>query len=108
MAPPTFSDTVSIAAVAGAHFALQQVIAVSDSGTQVELSDVAAPGVCLLKNLDATNYVQFGTGTGAPAAYTIKLEAGEFCLFRFGHGETALYGIANAAPVNVQLYVFTA
>lgn len=108
MAPPTFSDTVSIAAAAGSHFATQKVVAIATGGTQVDLGDVAAPGVCVIKNLDATNFVEFGTGTGAPAAYTIKLLAGEFCLFRFGDGETALYGLADTANVNVQFYLFTA
>jgi len=81
-----------------------QVIATSDTLLAIPAS-IATPGYILIKNIDATNYVELNT-VAAPANYTIKLEAGEFALFRMAH--TAINAKANTASVTVQFWVFEA
>lgn len=67
-------------------------------------SDIGDEGYVFLRNLDATNYVQFGFSTGV---YGIRLRAGEFGIFRLEPGAT-LYAKANTAAVNVQYIVYEA
>ena len=45
----------------------------------VYCADIGTPGYVFIKNLDATNYVELGITAGV---YTIKLQAGEFALYR--------------------------
>ena len=45
------------------------------------MGDVATPGLVLLLNLDAANYIEVGADADAPF---VKLKAGEFALFRAG------------------------
>ena len=52
----------------------------------------------LIKNLDATNYCSIGL-TGS---YTIKLKAGEFCLFR---AAADLFAAFNTAPGYLEIIV---
>jgi hypothetical protein len=67
------------ATVSGDDFS-NQIQAIGTSEEALEMSsEIATLGYILIKNLDATNYVEFGIVTGV---YTIKLKAGEICLFR--------------------------
>ena len=58
--------------------------------------DAAETGMCFLKNLDATNYVEIGL----TSSYTIKLLAGECALFR---AAGALFARANTAAVELEI-----
>ena len=58
--------------------------------------DAAETGYVFIKNLDSSNYVEFGL-TGS---YTIKLLAGEVALFR---AAGALYARANTSAVEVEV-----
>ena len=81
-----------------AHF----VQAVPTSNTALESVDIAGlgtEGLVFLKNLDSTNYISVGL-TGS---YTIRLNAGESCLFRSNQG--GLYALANTATVNLEVLV---
>ena len=60
-------------------------------------ADLGTPGYVYAKNLDATNYVEFGSTTGV---YDIKLLAGEFAVWR--HNSATLYAKANTAICNVE------
>lgn len=60
-------------------------------------SELSTEGWVLLKNLDATNYVQWGFAT---TAYGGRLEPGEFALFRL-EPSTTLYLKANTAACKV-------
>ena len=88
------SDSITVTGDAFEH-------AVQEVGTSEEAlaqgADVGTPGFLLVKNLDATNYVEIGSTTGV---YDIKLLAGEFCLYR--HNSATIYAKANTAACNVE------
>ncbi len=59
------------------------------------------PEYLLIKNLDTTNFVEFGFANPVvPGASTIKLKAGEIALLP--NPSATLYGIANVATVKIQ------
>lgn len=66
----------------------------------LNLGDVVPGGWCLLRNLDATNYVQVLTSTVGTAFARIK--AGEFALFRLDAGLTAPAVRADTAAVRLE------
>ena len=66
------------------------------------IADIGDEGYIFLRNLDPTNYVQFGFSTGV---YGMRLKAGEFAVFRLEPGAT-LYARANTAAVNIQYIVY--
>ena len=66
--------------------------------------DIGTPGGVMIKNLDATNYVQIGLTTGV---YVIRLMKGQSCLFRPDSG-TSLFVKANSATVRIQLWAWQA
>ena len=63
-------------------------------------ADLGTPGVVFIKNLDTTNYVEIGCVTGQ---YTIKLKAGEACMFRAAG--SAVYAVANTAACDVEYFI---
>lgn len=67
------------------------------------LGDAAAGGWVFIKNLDATNYVSLRSGTGATDV--IRINAGEFAMFRLHGSSTAPYVIANTAAVEIEYLV---
>lgn len=77
---------------------------ISNIGTSEEniatFGDISTEGWCYLRNLDATNYVQWGFSTGV---YGGRMEAGEPAgPFRAEPGLT-IYLKANTAACNVQV-----
>ncbi len=68
-----------------------------------QLADLGTPGYVLLKNLDATNYIEVGSTTGV---YDIKLKAGEIALYR--HNSATLYAKANTGACLLHYLVFEA
>lgn len=62
-------------------------------------TDIAIPGLVVIKNLDATNYVEIGL----TSSYAIKLKAKETCVFRASSG--ALFAQANTAACNIEVIV---
>ena len=75
------------------------------NGTALPLGDVTTAGCLYLKNLDSTNYVQFGVRNAGTLYVTGRLNPGEVAWFRIDAGST-LYLIANTAPCKVQFYLF--
>lgn len=67
-------------------------------------ADVGNQGWCIMRNLDATNYVEIGLDGGADLDPFIRLEAGEFALFRLSPA-IAPYGKADTAAVVVEFIV---
>lgn len=48
-----------------------------------ELTGLTAEGLCVMQNLDATNYLTWGPDNGSGAMVVAgKLKPGEFCVFR--------------------------
>jgi len=60
-------------------------------------ADLTTPRWVKIKNLDVTNYVEFGASTGV---YLIRLKPGESCVFPLAPSVT-LYAKANVATVNI-------
>lgn len=76
---------------------------VQNIGTSEEaliFGDVAVPGLCVIKNLDATNYVEIRPATGV--ADLMRINPGEVCLFRFAADCTAPFAIANTGAVQIE------
>jgi hypothetical protein len=78
---------------------------VQNIGTSEEniatFGDVGTEGWCYMRNLDTTNYVQWGPAT---ASYVGRLEAGETASFRM-EPSTTLYLKANTAACEVEIWV---
>ena len=63
------------------------------------LGDVAAGGYIMVVNRDSTNFVKIRHGTGGTDL--VRVDAGEFALFRIDDGATAPFIIADTAAVDV-------
>lgn len=74
---------------------------VGTSEEAVDLGDVATPGWALFINRDDTNYVTIRDGSGGDDV--VKLEAGEFALFRLATATP--YAIANTAACDVEYVI---
>ena len=73
----------------------------------VESAEIGNAGWCFLKNLDSTNFVEFGReGVDAADENLIKLKPGESCVFRVsdqtGGSDRSVYGLADTAACNVE------
>lgn len=78
------------------------VVDTQDIGTSDEAitkGEIGTLGWCLIYNLDATNYVEIGL----TSSYTVKLLAGQYCLFP---AAAALFGKANTATVKIKKVFF--
>lgn len=77
---------------------------VQSVGTAIEallLGDVATPGLCLLHNLDATNYVDISADNTNPAL--VRLKPGDWALLRFASATP--YAKANTAAINLEYFL---
>ncbi len=75
-------------------------IAAGTSEEAVPLGECTSPGWLILRNRDATNYVEVKTGTSG--TIFAKILAGEICLLRLGSGAQAPFIIANTAACQVE------
>lgn len=87
-----------------AYAAIVQNVGTSEE--QLDFGAVATPGYALIKNLDATNYVEIRAGTGV--ADLIKIPAGKSCLFPFAADCTAPYAIANSSACDIEMLLISA
>jgi hypothetical protein len=46
--------------VAGTKGPVPGAVTISTAGTNIDLSQLTTPGLCVLRNLDVTNYVEYG------------------------------------------------
>jgi hypothetical protein len=72
-------------------------------GTAIPRASLGTPGWAMIKNLDATNYVEILSAVAGTVM--IRLNANEVALFRFAQGITAPAAIANTAAVIIE-YLF--
>lgn len=73
---------------------------IGTSEEALDLGDISTGGWFFARNLDTTNYVELRSGTGATDF--VRLNAGEFCLFRISGDASAPYAIANTAAVDLE------
>lgn len=95
--PDDFTDDITVAGDNALHHV--QNIGITEEA--ITLGDVVAGGYWLVRNLDATNFVELRSGTGA-GNDILKLKPGEAQLIRFGTDVTAPFAIADTAPCNVE------
>jgi len=79
------------------------ILATQSIGTSAEniiKGEITTPGMCLIHNLDATNYVEIGHDVSAAFEADIKIKAGEWCLFRMS--QATPQAKANAAAVVIE------
>lgn len=86
-----------------------RVVSIATTETSVALTGITTPGVCVLRNLDATNYCEVGTTT---TDYPIKLGTyggtGIPNIITLNAGKTTLYLKANTASTKVLIVVYEA
>lgn len=76
---------------------ITNVQAVGTAAEAIVVGDIGTPGYCLLKNLDATNYVEIALDSGVTTQVFAKLMPGDVALFP---AKTAtMYAKANTAPI---------
>lgn len=73
-------------------------------GTAVSTTGLSTPGVTYIKNLDPTNYVEFGPLSGGTLYPLGRLYPGEEATFRLG-GSVALNVRANTASCKVLVQI---
>lgn len=71
----------------------------------IDLGDVSTNGYCILTNLDAANYVEWGPESAGAMVTMGKLKSGEYAIFRMAPG-VVLRAKANTSNVllDVRLY----
>lgn len=77
-------------------------IEIGTTEESVSFTQLGTEGWLFMQNLDTTNYVRIGFATGV---YGIRLEPGEFSLFRLEPSAT-LYLIADTAACKVNIRCF--
>jgi len=75
-----------------------QLVGTSNETLDMTNSELGTPGYVFIKNLDTTNYCEIGL----TSSYTIKLKAGEICLFR---AAADLYGRFNTSSGYLEIIV---
>lgn len=105
VAPPAFSKTVTMSA--NGYVTATQAVGTSEEllgdGTNGFNAVISTVGYVLIKNIDDTNYCDFGRTT---TVYNVRLKAGEFALFRLTPTTNTIFALANSSSVNVQYWVF--
>ena len=76
---------------------------IGTSEEALDMGSITAPGWAYFKNLNDTDYVELRPGTGV--VDMIRLNAGEFALFRLAEDVTAPFAIANSNTVNLEYFI---
>ena len=97
----SISDTIDMSGVDMGT--VTQEIGTSNEALDVP-ADVSGDVHLVVKNLDATNYVEIFKDSGN-AHLLSKLYAGEACSLRRIPSTTSLYGRANTAAVQIQFWI---
>ena len=76
-----------------------QLVGTTNEALDMTNAELGTPGYVFIRNMDTTNFVSIGLSS----QYTIKLKAGEFCLFRAAAG---LYADFDTAAGYLEIIVF--
>jgi len=80
---------------------ISSVQSIATSAETVNFGEITgAPRLVIIKNLDATNYIEFGGDSGL-TVFKLKLLAGQDMVIR--PESATLYGKANTAAVKIQV-----
>lgn len=77
-------------------------VGTSEETITLDANDITTPGLLMLYNADATNYVQIGFATGV---YPLRLAADQFAVMWLDGSVTTLYVKANTAAVDLDWQV---
>lgn len=80
-------------------------LTIPTSDTAVTLTGITTPGWAIFRNLDATNYVDFGPDSGGAIVPFGRMEAGEPACFRLQPSGLTLRMQANTASCRVEIEV---
>ena len=69
----------------------------------IDLGDIATGGWFLAINRDGTNFLELRPGTGLTDF--VRLNAGEFCLFRMSGDAAAPFAIADTAACDLEYWL---
>lgn len=84
----------------------KSVALINTTEESVTFPELTTPGICYLRNLDSTNFVQWGTATGV---YSGRLKASDIpACFRLDNGATTLYLKSDTAACRVLITVYDA
>jgi len=92
--------SITVDAVGGHH----PVVDVGTSEEVISFGDISTEGWCFMRNLDDTNYVQWGPESGGSMITMGRIEAGEVACFRMEPGIT-LRAKANTAAVLLEFWL---
>ena len=79
-----------------------QVLSIATTAEDVSFGDVSTPGLCVLHNLDTTNYVEYGMSDSGTIKKLAKLSAGDVHMIRIA-ASTTLRMQANTAACKVRV-----
>jgi hypothetical protein len=79
-----------------------QVLSIATTAEDVSFGDVSTPGLCVIQNLDTTNYVEYGMSDSGTIKKLAKLSAGDVHLIRIA-ASTTLRMQANTAACKVRV-----
>lgn len=77
---------------------IKNIQSIATSETALQKGSVTTPGICIIKNLDSTNFVSVRHTTGG--SNCLKIKPGEAQLIRFSN--SAPYLIADTAAVRIE------
>ena len=80
------------------------------NGTQISFTNLSTPALAVIKNLDSTNYVDFGCVVSGTFYPSLEIQAGELYPIRFSRNmsKTIWYIRANTADCEVVVEAFEA
>jgi hypothetical protein len=84
---------------------LSKVVSVTTSESDLTTAEITTLGWAFLRNLDSTNYVQYGPKSGGAMVAMGRLKAGEWALLRLEPGITLRWK-ADTATCQVLVKIF--
>ena len=82
------------------------VLSIGTSEETITLTDITTKGWAFFRNLDATNYVEWGPESGGSMIGIGRLEPGEPAALRLIPGSLTIRMQANTAACNVEVIVW--
>ena len=79
------------------------IVVVGTSEEDMSFGDIGTVGIVAMRNLDSTNYVQYGPKSGGVMVAFGRLKAGEVAVFRMDSAVTMRW-VANTASCKVQVW----
>lgn len=90
-------ENISVTMTGDSYTRFIQTVGTSEEALELG-QDIGTPGYCMIRNLDATNFVSLRRATGE--GNCIRIDAGAFALFRLA--ATAPFVIADTANVRIE------